>query len=341
MREIRIAANDAGQRLDKFLTKAFPSLPRSLFYRAIRQKKIKVNRRRAEPNQMLLENDILLLFLPDELFEVGERRGASELSRIKTSLQIVYEDENLLLINKRAGVTVHEDDAGSTDTLLTAMQAYLFGKGEYDPASEASFAPALCNRLDRNTSGIVIAAKNAAALREMNALIRDRALKKHYLAAVHGVPSPREAICRAYLLKNEKTKTVRIYDENPPRGAKEIVTGYRTLKEKDGLALLEVELLTGRTHQIRAHLAHLGHPLLGDGKYGVNRNDRARGYTHQALASHRLAFPSDLSDTPTLAYLAGREFSLDLKTVPFLSLFEGAFTFGETEKIRRIKTKEI
>ncbi len=322
MREIRIAANDAGQRLDKFLTKAFPSLPRSLFYRAIRQKKIKVNRRRAEPNQMLLENDILLLFLPDELFEVGERRGASELSRIKTSLQIVYEDENLLLINKRAGVTVHRDDEGSTDTLLTAMQAYLFGKGEYDPASEASFAPALCNRLDRNTSGIVIAAKNAAALREMNALIRDRALKKHYLAAVHGVPSPREAICRAYLLKNEKTKTVRIYDENPPRGAKEIVTGYRTLKEKDGLALLEVELLTGRTHQIRAHLAHLGHPLLGDGKYGVNRNDRARGYTHQALASHRLAFPSDLSDTPTLAYLAGREFSLDLKTVPFLSLFE-------------------
>lgn len=322
MREVKIAANDAGQRLDKFLTKAFPSLPKSLLYRAIRQKKIKVNRRRAEPNQMLAENDILLLFLPDDLFERGEKRGALELSRIKTRLAVVYEDENLLLINKRAGVTVHEDDAGSTDTLLTAMQAYLFGKGEYDPASEASFAPALCNRLDRNTAGIVIAAKNASALREMNALIRERRLEKRYLAAVHGVPSPRQGIYRAYLLKNEKTKTVRIYDENPPRGAKEIATGYRTLKEKDGLALLEVELLTGRTHQIRAHLAHLGHPLLGDGKYGVNRTDRALGYSHQALASHRLAFPSDLSGYPTLSYLAGREFSLDLTTVPFLSLFE-------------------
>ncbi len=322
MREVKIAANDAGQRLDKFLSKAFPSLPKSLLYRAIRQKKIKVNRRRAEPNQMLAENDILLLFLPDELFERGEKRGAFELSRIKTRLAIVYEDENLLLINKRAGVTVHEDDAGSTDTLLTAMQAYLFGKGEYDPASEASFAPALCNRLDRNTAGIVIAAKNASALREMNALIRERRLEKRYLAAVHGVPSPRQGVYRAYLLKNEKTKTVRIYDENPPRGAKEIATGYRVLAERGGLSLLEVELLTGRTHQIRAHLAHLGHPLLGDGKYGVNRTDRALGYSHQALASHRLAFPSDLSDLKVLAYLAGREFSLDRESIPFLSLFE-------------------
>ena len=322
MREVRITANDAGQRLDKFLTKAFPSLPKSLLYRAIRQKKIKVNRHRAEPNQMLAENDILLLFLPDDLFVKGERRAASELGRIKATLELVYEDENLLLINKRAGVTVHEDDAGSTDTLLTAMQAYLFGKGEYDPASEASFAPALCNRLDRNTAGIIIAAKNAAALREMNALIRDRRMKKLYLAAVHGTPSPREATVSGYLFKNEKTKTVTVYDKNPPRGAKDIATRYATVAEKDGLALLEVELLTGRTHQIRAHMAHLGHPLLGDGKYGINRADRARGYAHQALASYRLVFPEDLRDCPTLSYLAGRDFSLPRESIPFLSLFD-------------------
>jgi 23S rRNA pseudouridine955/2504/2580 synthase len=270
---------------------------------------------------MLAEGDILLLFLPDDLFVKGERREASELGRIKTKLQIVYEDENLLLINKRAGVTVHEDDEGSTDTLVTALQAYLFQKGEYDPASEASFAPALCNRLDRNTAGIVIAAKNAAALREMNALIRDRAMKKLYLAAVHGTPSPREATVFGYLFKNEKTKTVTVYDKNPPRGSKEIATRYQTLAEKDGLALVEVELLTGRTHQIRAHMAYLGHPLLGDGKYGVNRADRTRGYAYQALASHRLVFPKDLSDYPTLSYLAGRDFSLPSDSIPFLGLF--------------------
>jgi 23S rRNA pseudouridine955/2504/2580 synthase len=271
---------------------------------------------------MLSENDILLLFLPDDLFVKGERREASELGRIKTRLQIVYEDENLLLINKRAGVTVHEDDEGSTDTLVTAIQAYLFGKGEYDPASEASFAPALCNRLDRNTAGIIIAAKNAAALREMNALIRDRAMRKLYLAALHGTPNPREATVKGYLFKNERTKTVTVYDKNPPRGAKEIATKYRVVAEKDGLSLVEVELLTGRTHQIRAHMAHIGHPLLGDGKYGVNRADREKGFAYQALASYRLVFPEELSAYPTLAYLAGREFALEREAIPFSKLFE-------------------
>ena len=322
VKEIRILENDAGQRLDKYLTKAFPSLPKSLLYRAIRQKKIKVNRRRAEPNQMLAVDDILLLFLPDDLFTPGERRESRELGRIKTKLSIVYEDENLLFINKRSGVTVHEDDEGSTDTLLTAMQAYLYQKGEYDPASEASFAPALCNRLDRNTAGIIIAAKNAAALREMNALIRDRAMQKIYLAAIHGLPERREATVTGFLFKNEKTKTVTVYDKNPPRGAKEIATKYKVIAEKNSLSLVEVELLTGRTHQIRAHLAHIGHPLLGDGKYGKNRADRAIGYDHQALVSFRLAFPSDLSAYPTIAYLAGREFSLDEGAIPFLHLFD-------------------
>ena len=322
MREIIIAENDAGQRLDKFLTKAFPSLPTALLYRAIRQKKIKVNRHRAEPRQQLAVGDVLLLFLPDDVFAPGERRAAPELSRIRTALEAVYEDENLLLLNKRAGVTVHEDDKGSTDTLLTAMQAYLFQKGEYDPDSEASFAPALCNRLDRNTAGIVIAAKCAAALREMNELIRRREMRKLYLCAVHGVPVKREATLTGYLLKDETANKVRIFDKNPPRGAKDIATRYRVLKTKDGLSLLEVELLTGRTHQIRAHLAHVGHPLVGDGKYGINRADRAVGFSHQALASYRLAFPERMQDFPHLAYLAGREFSLDPATLDFMRLFQ-------------------
>jgi 23S rRNA pseudouridine955/2504/2580 synthase len=319
MRELIIEKNDAGQRLDKFLTKAIPSLPHSLLYKSLRTKKIKVNRKRAEPGQVLSEGDSVLLFLSEDLFSGAREKEAPSLSRIKTKLRVVYEDENLLLLDKRAGISVHEDERGSTDDLLTAMQAYLYQKGEYDPSREKSFAPALCNRIDRNTAGIVIAAKNAQTLREMNSLIRDRRIEKYYLCAVHGTPEPPAATARAHLLRNEKTKTVTVYLKNPPKNAKEISTRYRTLKEKDGLALLEVELLTGRTHQIRAHLAALGHPLLGDGKYGVNRADRQRGFHHQALASVRLVFPPDLEGH--LSYLAGRSFAVDTSELPFVALF--------------------
>ncbi len=322
MREIVISLNDAGQRLDKFLTKALPSLPTSMLYRAIRTKKIKVNRKRAEARQMLEVGDVLLLFLPEDVFEGNVRQDAAALSRIRTALRIVYEDEHLLLLDKRAGVTVHEDERGSTDTLLTAMQAYLYQKGEYDPEGEQSFAPALCNRLDRNTAGIIIAAKSAAALREMNDLIRERRMRKLYLCAVHGVPSPSEATVRAFLRKDAERNTVRIYDKPPPRDAKDIATRYRTVKVKGELSLLEVELLTGRTHQIRAHLAHLGHPLVGDGKYGINREDRRLGYAHQALASYRLDFPREMPEGSALAHLAGRSFSLDPSALDFMRLFE-------------------
>ncbi len=322
MREIIIRDNDAGQRLDKFLSKAFPSLPKAMLYRAIRQKKIKRNRKRAEPGDILLPGDSLLLFLPEDVFAKGEKREGRELSRIKTKLRIVYEDENLLLLDKRAGVTAHEDDRGSTDTLLTAMQAYLYSRGEYNPEDEQSFAPALCNRLDRNTAGIIIAAKNARALREMNELIRDRRMRKLYLCAVHGVPQERAATLQGYLKKDSTHNEVRIFDKNPPRDAKKILTRYRVLAEKGGLSLLQVELLTGRTHQIRAHLAHIGHPLLGEGKYGCNREDRALGYRHQALASYALIFPHMPGEGSLFQYLAGRCFSLAPESIPFLSLFD-------------------
>ena len=317
MREWKIGKNDAGQRLDKFLTKALPALPTSLLYKSLRTKKIKRNRKRAEGNEILLEGDTLQLFLKEEFFPDTE--GGEDLSRVKPDLQVVYEDENILLLNKRPGVTVHEDDEGNTNTLLLHLQAYLFGKGEYDPRREQSFAPALCNRIDRNTGGIVIAAKNAEALREMNEKIRLRRIEKYYLCAVHGAPSPAEATLKAFLVKNEKTKEVKIYDR-PVKDGKTIKTRYRTLKVKDGLSLLEVELLTGRTHQIRAHLAHVGHPLLGDGKYGHNKEDRERGYKYQALYSYRLVFPPD-PDSSLLSYLNGKEFRIPYESVPFTSLF--------------------
>ena len=322
MREYTVKKNDAGQRLDKFLTKALPSLPPALLYKSIRTKKIKVNRHRAEGKQMLSEGDTVQLFLAEEFFPSTEK-GARQISfaAIRPSLSVIYEDENILLVSKRPGVCAHEDAEGNENSLILHIQAYLYQKGEYDPDASLSFAPALCNRIDRNTGGIVIAAKNAEALRVMNAAIKERRIDKFYLCAVHGTLSQKSDTLYGYLIKDADKNTVRVYDKNPPRGAKDIRTKYRVLREKDGLSLLEVELLTGRTHQIRAHLAHIGHPLLGDGKYGINRADRERGFKHQALYSYRLRF-SFGEEEHLLSYLNGRVFTIPKEEIYFLPLFE-------------------
>lgn len=315
MRELTVGRNDAGQRLDKFLGKALPKLPPSLLYKSIRLKKIKVNRRRAEPKQMLAEGDTLQLFLAPEFFDEAGA-GTKNLAAIDPNLSVVWEDAHILLVNKHAGIPVHDGEGGSAATLIDQIQAYLYQRGEYDPAREMSFAPALCNRIDRNTSGMVIAAKDAEALRVMDEKIRQRQIRKFYLCAVHGIPREREATLTAYLRKDEAENRVTVRDDPFP-GAKEIRTRYRVMDTSGDLALLEVELLTGRTHQIRAHLAHVGHPLLGDGKYGVNREDRARGYRYQALCSYRLRF--DFTGEPTLLdSLRGREFTIPPETIDFV-----------------------
>ena len=319
MRQMTIARNDAGQRLDKFLSKAVKGLPMSLLYKYIRTKKIKVNGARAQQNQQLCEGDVITLYIRDEFFDSPEKDTCA-LSRIRPKLSIVYEDENILLLNKRPGVLVHEDTAAAENTLILHVKAYLYGKGEYDPACEQSFAPALCNRIDRNTGGIVIAAKNAEALRVMNELIKQNQISKFYLCAVHGsMPRERDEL-HGYLRKDSSNNLVTV-SEKPMPGGKNIITRYRVLARKNGNSLLEVELVTGRTHQIRAHMAHIGHPLLGDGKYGVNRQERTKGYKHQALYAVRLRF--DLTgDAGVLQYLAGREFSIDQSEVWFLKDFQ-------------------
>ena len=321
MREIKIAKNDAGQRLDKFLTKAL-DLPVGLLYKSIRTKKIKVNRKRAENNTVLNEGDVIQCFLAEEFFGKLDQTDDVSLSlgKIQPKLDIVYEDDNIMLLNKRPGVSVHEDEDSKVITLIAHVQAYLYQKGEYNPADEQSFAPALCNRIDRNTGGIVIAAKTAEALRVMNEKIKLREIDKFYLAAVHGIPKKKEDTLTGYLLKDEKLNKVRVYDKDAPKGAKNIITKYKVVATKGSAALIEVELLTGRTHQIRAHMAHIGHPLVGDGKYGVNKADRSQGYKFQALYSYKLRFAFKGEET-ALEYLNGKEFSIPKKDIYFTSEF--------------------
>ncbi len=326
MLRIELNKNDGGQRLDKFLSKTMKGMPPSLMYKYIRKKRIKVNGKRAKENTMLSAGDVIELYIPDEFAK--EDADVSEYDRIRITPDIVYEDDNILICAKRAGMLSHTGDAGENgaaaiperDTLIFIIRAYLYKKGEYRPDNEASFAPALCNRIDRNTGGLVIAAKNAEALREMNRLIRDGMVDKRYLCAVHGKPSPSSCTKSAYLFKNSKTKTVTVF-EHETKGAKKIVTSYKTLKynaEKD-LALLEVHLETGRTHQIRAHMAYLSHPLLGEGKYAQNKADRAMGYKYQALYSYKVTFSPDGG---ALKYLDKKTFEADRKNIRFLEFFK-------------------
>ena len=305
MRTLTIGRNDAGQRLDKYLSKRFRTMPKSLMYKYLRTKYIKLNGKKTQPEVFLNEGDVLTLYIKDEFFE--EKKSYDFLKAGK-ELSIVYEDENLLLLDKKVGVIAHQDSRYDSDTLNLRVLRYLYEKGEYDPEKEGSFTPALCNRIDRNTGGIVIAAKNAEALRVINQKIRDREIEKTYLCAVKGVPIKKHAVITGYLKKNEAANTVSVSDR-PADGAKEIVTEYTVLDVSPALSLCEVVLHTGRTHQIRAHMAHIGHPLLGDEKYGDKRLNAQYRMRRQALYSYKLTFRFT---TPAgcLEYLNGKSFAV-------------------------------
>ena len=302
MREFMVASGDDGRRLEKWLLKAAPALSYAQACRFLRLKKVRVNGKVTKEGATLHAGDVVNAYLDDACF-LARPRENKLLAGFRPRIDVLYEDENILLIDKLPGLRVHGDEEEKVDTLITHLQAYLYQKGEYDGTG---FAPALCNRIDRFTGGIVIAAKNEAALKEMDARIRSRQVEKFYLCAVAGRMVPPQGELKNYLLK--EGKRMRVLNREAP-GAQAARTRYRTLATDGDLSLLECQLLTGRTHQIRAQFAAAGHPLIGDTQYGDPKINQAHASHFQQLYSYRIVFRFTGTPGP-LEYLNGQSFQV-------------------------------
>ena len=313
MKEYVIGPENAGRRLDKWLLKELPRLPMGLMQKYLRLRRVKLNGRPAQGSTRLSEGDVLKLFIEDEYFEKPAEADPF-LARFHWHLDIVYEDENILIVDKKPGLMVHPDRTEQVNTLLTHVQAYLYQKGAWNSRDKSQFPPALCNRIDRFTGGLVIVAKNESALKIMNEKLREREVKKEYLCVVMGAPTPPDGLIDTYIVKPEGSRRVRVSRRYEP-GAQRALTGYRTLAARDGLSLVACELMTGRTHQIRAQFAFIGHPLLGDGQYGDPRESERFGRDYQALYAWRLTFDFR-TDAGPLRALNGRRF--EARHVPFV-----------------------
>ncbi len=317
MKSFTVGKNDAGQRLDRFIAKCVPALPSSLLQKYMRTKHFRLNGKHRPADVRLSEGDVVDMYIGDDFFEKNRRKPEPVRGNIPKP-DVVYEDENVILVNKEPGVLCHSDGSWSYSTLIARIQAYLRAKGEWDPEAENAFAPALCNRIDRNTGGIVIAAKNAEALRVLDDAIRDRKIEKYYLCVVLGQPKPLSGTLEGWLFKDAAKNRVYVRSKPEP-GARSAATRYRVLASKGQLSLVECELITGRTHQIRAQMAAAGWPLLGDGKYGKLRDSQKHGdETGQALWSYKCRFSFN-GTGGALNYLDGRTFTAG--KVPFVQKY--------------------
>lgn len=311
MREFTIDRQSAGKRLDRWLAAAAPSLPAGLMQKYLRLKRVKLNGRPAARDARLNEGDLVQLYIEDEFF-ARPKTADPFYSRIRPKLDILYEDDHLMLVDKRPGLIPHPDASEKVNTLITHVQAYLYQKGQWDPSDRSAFAPALCNRIDRFTGGIEIVARTEEAMRVLSRKIRDREIEKRYLCIVHGRVAPPSGVLDSYLAKNTRRVTV---TDAPAPGAQRALTRYATLETAHGLSLMECELLTGRTHQIRAQFAHIRHPLLGDSQYGDPKQNERYHRSFQALYAYRLAFRFT-TDAGPLNALNGRVFQV--RDVPFV-----------------------
>ena len=305
MKQFIAGENESGVRLSRFVEGVTQNLPRSLLYKSFRNKRIKVNGKRAEPDARLAAGDVIELYLNDEFFPAA-KPAPKAAPRRQPPVTVVYEDDCIAVLYKPAHLLCHSDRTGDAN-LVDAFAAQLQAQGKYDPQAENRFAPALCNRLDRGTEGLVVAAKSYAALRDMNAIIRGDLLKKEYLTITVGAPPQGRHI--AWLQHSEKGNKVRIHARESA-GYKQIVTDVTVIRQAGPFALCRIGLVTGRTHQIRAHLAYLGHPVLGDIKYGNRKMNERSGLKTQALCAQRLTF-GRIPEENTLRHLSGRVIKLD------------------------------
>ena len=306
MKSFTAGTNEEGVRLSRFVESVTKDMPRSMMYKAFRNKRIKVNGKRAEPDTRLHQNDLIELYINDEFFPAGAAAPAKKPPRRQPPVTVIYEDGNIAVLYKPAHLLCHSDRTGDAN-LVDAFAAYLQAKGEYDPHAEQRFAPAICNRLDRGTEGLVIAAKSYAALRDMNAIIRDNQMKKEYLTITVGTPPAGRHI--AWLQHSEKNNKVRIHAREA-EGYKQIITEVTPIRQNGLFTLCRIGLITGRTHQIRAHLAYLGHPVLGDIKYGNRKMNERTGLKTQALCAQRLTFDR-IPQENILHELSGRVIKLE------------------------------
>ena len=304
VKEFIISAADDGKKLEKWLIREMPTVGMGMRQKFFRQKCFKLNGKHVKGDAKLSRGDVLQVYVNDACFEKPMKVDPF-LSKIQPKLSILYEDEHVLLADKRPGLMAHPDAHEKVNTLLTHVQAYLYQKGQYQPGRD--YAPALCNRIDRFTGGIVIIAKSDAAMRILNQKIRDREIEKYYYCIALASFRRKEGMLDNYIVKAPEAKKVSV-SLKPVEHGQRSQTKYRVLAEKNGLSLVECELLTGRTHQIRAQMAHAGHPLLGDNQYGDRMRNEKYGRSFQALYAYKLKF-AFTTDAGVLEGLNGREFT--------------------------------
>jgi 23S rRNA pseudouridine955/2504/2580 synthase len=304
LKELIIDKNESGQRLDRFLKKYLDKAPHSFIQKMLRKKNIKLNGKKVSGDTIIIEGDTIQLYLADET--IKKFRKDIKISKTKYTPDIIYEDENIILINKPLDILSHSAE-DLDENIVDSMIYYLYEKGEYNPKLEKTFVPAICNRLDRNTSGIIIGAKNYPALKIINSALRENQINRYYKTVVKGILKE-DKIIEGYLIKNRELNKVGISKEEID-DSKKIITKMKVLDYMDKYSLLEIQLITGRTHQIRAHLASIGYPIIGDIKYGdreVNKYFKENfGLNNQMLHAYKLIF--NKLDKP-LDYLDHKEF---------------------------------